>query len=228
MTTPTSRSRRLLAHSAGWVRSHALFTLASSVVIGVALGQLWIRLDEPGGERSILATVQSDAGSSSTRLAVEFPPQERGRPVELDGTGLDGRRVAPELGRGRAAVVNVWGSWCPPCREEAPVLAAAARRYAGRVDFVGVNVRDNPAAARAFEERFEIPYPSISDTDGRAVLALNQHVPANAVPATLVLDRRGRVAARVLGALREATLRALLGSVLSEPDPARGEANRAD
>ncbi len=81
---------------------------------------------------------------------------------------------------------------------------------------MGVNVKDNRAAALAFEDEFNIPYPSIEDRDGRALLALNAHVPAQAVPVTLVLDRDGRVAGRVIGAVEEGTLRALIEGVLEE------------
>ena len=97
----------------------------------------------------------------------------------------------------------------PPNTTEctAPILAQASRDYAAQgVSFVGINVRDNEAAAEAFEDRYRIPYPSIADFDGRTLLELNEYVPASAVPVTLVLDRQGRVAARVLGELRKATL----------------------
>lgn len=158
-------------------------------------------------------------GGSGAQLAgqpvMEVSPAQRGAPVELGGTTLDGATLDLADLRGRVVVVNVWGSWCAPCRTEAPVLAKLSRSYADRgVAFVGVNVKDNRAAALAFERTYGLTYPSIEDRDGRAVLALSRHVPASAVPVTLVLDGQGRVAARVLGAVREATLRALLESVL--------------
>ena len=211
--SPT-RSRAALWSVARWVRRHLLATLVGSAVAGVAMGQLYVSLADANEQTQ--GSGDLDAGADQ-RLAAEFAPDERGEPVEVSGTTLTGGSLSLSSSRGRVVVVNVWGSWCPPCREEAPMLAAASRTYEGRVDFVGVNVRDNRASAMAFETRYGIEYPSIEDTDGRAVLALNQYVPANAVPATLVLDREGRVAARVLGAVREATLRALLKSVLAEP-----------
>lgn len=211
---PSTSSRAARRSLAGWVRRHLLATLVGSAVAGVAMGQVYVSLADVGEQTQ--AGVNSDAGGE-LRLAVEFAPDERGEPVEMSGTTLTGGSLSLSSSRGRVVVINVWGSWCPPCREEAPILAKASRTYAGRVDFVGVNVRDNRASAQAFERRYGIEYPSIEDTDGRAVLALNQYVPANAVPATLVLDRQGRVAARVLGAVRDATLRALLKPVLAEP-----------
>ena len=164
-----------------------------------------------------------DDGATRTPQASSGPVSEyardgRGEPVQLSGTTLTDDPLDIADLRGHVVVINVWGSWCVPCREEAPVLARVSREYAGHgVRFVGVNVKDNRAAALAFEERYGIPYPSIEDRDGQALLALSQHVPAQAVPVTLVLDTDGRVAARVLGLVREATLRALLDGVLAEP-----------
>lgn len=147
----------------------------------------------------------------------EYQVADRGAPVVLSGATLTDDELDLADLQGDVAVVNVWGSWCGPCRVEAPVLAKVWMDYREReVSFVGVNVKDNRAAAVAFEEQHGITYPSIEDTDGRAVLALSQYVPASAVPVTLVLDRQGRVAARVLGAVREATLTALLDSTLAE------------
>ncbi|MFC3690540.1 TlpA family protein disulfide reductase [Aquipuribacter hungaricus] len=147
----------------------------------------------------------------------EYKVGDRGAPVYLSGATLTDDELDLASLRGEVVVVNVWGSWCGPCRVEAPVLSRVSTDYRERgVSFVGVNVKDNRAAAVAFEEEHGITYPSIEDTDGRAVLALSQYVPASAVPVTLVLDRDGRVAARVLGAVREATVTALLDGTLAE------------
>ena len=92
---------------------------------------------------------------------------------------------------------------------------------------VGLNVRDNDAAALAFERKFQIPYASIrSDDSGDAALAFGGQLTTNAVPATVVVDREGRLAARVLGVVSAATLRALLDDVLAEPVP--GAVERTD
>lgn len=176
---------------------------------------------------AVAAALALSSGGSSSRGApgtalpqaqpvTEIPVDGRGAPVELSGTTLTDEPLDLADLRGRPVVVNVWGSWCAPCRTEAPILAATSAAYADRVSFVGVDVKDNRAAAIAFEQNYGITYPSIEDPDGRAVLALSQYVPASAVPVTLVLDDQGRVAARVLGAVREATLTALLDAVLAE------------
>lgn len=191
--------------------------LGATAVVGMGASTMW--LDDRPFDRSAGRTDgETGSGVSLSQPVTEFPAADRGQPVELGGGTLtDGELSLAEL-RGDVVVVNVWGSWCGPCRVEAPVLAQVSADYREReVSFVGVNVKDNRAAAIAFEEEYGITYPSIEDVDGRAVLALSQYVPASAVPVTLVLDREGRVAARVLGAVREATLTALLDSMLAEP-----------
>jgi len=124
------------------------------------------------------------------------------------GTTLDGDDVSLSDYRGKVVVVNVWGSWCPPCRAEAPMLAAAARDLGRRgVVFLGINSR-NPeqAGPRAFERRFKVPYDSIYDPTGRTLLAFRGTLPANAIPSTVVVDAEGRVAASVIGSITRTTL----------------------
>ena len=84
------------------------------------------------------------------------------------------------------------------------------------VRFYGINVRDTAATAAAFERTFGTTYPSFNDNDGGILLALADHVPPRAVPTTLVLDRNGKVAARVIGLAEKSTLKALISSALSE------------
>jgi thiol-disulfide isomerase/thioredoxin len=142
---------------------------------------------------------------------------ERDDPVRFEGATLDGRPFDVRDHRGKVVVVNVWASWCPPCIAEAPDLQQV---WAGsdprQVQFVGIDTQDNVAAARAHEKRFGVTYPSIEDDGGRVLLALRGSLPPKAIPSTLVLDRRGRVAARVLGQVPASTLRALLSDALAE------------
>lgn len=163
----------------------------------------------------------SREGTGERRAAqpfTEYPPAERGDPVSLDGRDLEGGGVSTGALRGEPVVLNVWGSWCAPCRTEAPVLRSVSAEYASRgVRFLGINVKDNPAAAVAFERRFDITYSSLDDRSGQATLALSDYLPASVVPATLVLDRQGRVSARILGAVEASTLRSLLDTVSTEP-----------
>ncbi len=186
-----------------------LWVVAVSVAAFLLAGWAYWDWTQQGLTEEVSAT---DSGPIA-----EYPPDARGEPVQLSGATLTDTLLDIADLRGDTVVINVWGSWCGPCREEAPVLSRLSREFAdAEVSFVGVNVKDNRAAALAFEDEFDIPYPSIEDRDGRALLALNAHVPAQAVPVTLVLDRDGRVAGRVVGAVEEGTLRALIEGVLEE------------
>lgn len=155
-------------------------------------------------------------GSSVTTI----PPGEREPAPEFGGPllGRDGAEFNLADARGEIVVLNVWGSWCPPCRKEAPALQAIHEELAeDGVRFVGVNTRDyNTTDALRFEEEFGITYPSVVDTDGRRLLAFRDTLPPNAIPTTLVIDRAGKLAARVLGEVTETTLRELIGDVLAE------------
>jgi thiol-disulfide isomerase/thioredoxin len=99
------------------------------------------------------------------------------------------RRMIEEL-RGTPVVVNFWGSWCPPCRVEAPELAEAARRYAGRVQFIGVDILDNRGAARDFILASDWQYPSVFDPEGE----IRDGLGYVGQPITLIYDRDGALA----------------------------------
>jgi len=149
---------------------------------------------------------------------VQLAPDDRDDPVEFAGRTLDGARFDVTDHRGEVVVVNVWGSWCPPCIAEAADLQDVwAANEAKGVQFVGINFRDNRDAALAHERRFGVTYPSIDDGAGETLLQLRGSLPPRAIPSTLVLDRYGRVSARVLGQVPPATLRALVSDALAEP-----------
>ncbi len=133
---------------------------------------------------------------------------ERDRPGTVAGETLDGEQVSLADYRGQVVVVNVWGSWCPPCRAEAPMLAQAARDLAEQdVAFLGIDSRDpSKAAAQAFVRKQGIPYPSIYDQSGRTLLAFEGTLTPNSIPSTIVIDQEGRVAASVLGEISRTTL----------------------
>ena len=146
---------------------------------------------------------------------------ERGAPVRFKGTTLEGEPFDLRDHRGEVVVVNVWWSGCAPCIAEAKGLQEVWSANADKgVQFVGINTQDNPAAARAHEKRFGVTYPSIEDDGGRVQLSLRGTLPPTAIPSTLVLDRRGRVSARVIGLVRASTLRALVSDALGEADRA--------
>nr|WP_179519696.1 TlpA disulfide reductase family protein [Nocardioides perillae] len=162
----------------------------------------------------------SDSSTGATRagdgVVEQYDVADR-RPVpEISGTLLDGREFISSALAGQVVVYNVWGSWCAPCRTEAPVLRRVHREtQAWGAAFVGINVRDNDEAARAFERRFRIGYPSIDTaTAPDALRAFGAALPPSAVPSTLVVDRSGRLAARVIGPVGYGTLSALVGDAL--------------
>ena len=132
---------------------------------------------------------------------------QRRAPIELAGQTLDGARLDLASLRGRAVVLNVWGSWCGPCRKEAPDLQAAyAALHPSGVGFLGIAVRDGADTALAMQRTFGIGYPSLLDDGGNLLLGLRGAASAAAVPTTLVLDAQGRVAAAVSGPTTTQTL----------------------
>jgi thiol-disulfide isomerase/thioredoxin len=112
-------------------------------------------------------------------------------------------------------VVNFWASWCGPCVREAPALRNVAKAYDGRVSFVGVNVKDQQAAARNFEHDFAVGYPSWHDEAASIAASFGGIGPA-ALPSTLVLDSEHRVAVRLFGAVTEPQLSGHLDALLGE------------
>lgn len=148
-----------------------------------------------------------------TQLAVA----DRKEPIELSGEFLDGTTFDLTDWRGAPVVLNLWYAACPPCRTEAPDLQKVYEEYRGKdVNFLGVNVRDQKAAADAFVRSFELTYPSMLDDEGRVVAALNGVLPPQATPSTVVLDAKGRPAARVVGSVDDTTLSALVDDILNE------------
>ncbi|MCU1636530.1 MAG: alkyl hydroperoxide reductase [Cryobacterium sp.] len=145
----------------------------------------------------------------------EIPEAQRGEPVDFAGTIEDGTPVSAADYAGQVLVVNFWYAGCAPCRAEAPDLQALSDQFDGAgARFLGVNVRDQPANAIAFNENYGITYPSVMDVgDGSMQLAFSGTIPPNAVPTTLVLDKSGRVAARVLGQLQS---RSILETLVSD------------
>jgi thiol-disulfide isomerase/thioredoxin len=151
-----------------------------------------------------------------------LPVAKRERPGPVAGETLDGQHTSLADRAGKVVVVNVWGSWCAPCRAEAPLLAKAARDLRDRgVVFLGIDSRDlNKAAAQAFVRRYDVPCPSIYDQSGQTLLAFHGTLPPNAIPSTVIIDRKGRVAARVLGEISRGTLYDLVDEVADHEEGA--------
>lgn len=147
------------------------------------------------------------------------------RQIAPDAVGLDlnGDPLALSDFVGQVVVLNVWASWCAPCRAEAGALEEVALQFDGKgVQFIGLNTRDSQAAAQAFIRNYGVTYPSLVDTDGRIQLLFNDSLPPQAIPSTIVIDQQGRVAARALGTVTAATLRAMIEPLLNEPGTSSG------
>lgn len=155
-------------------------------------------------------------GSLSAAGITRLSPDERVRGPELAGRDLAGVPVSLQEWRGEVVVINVWGSWCPPCRAETPVLNRLAAELEGEVRFLGIAVRESAATSLAFARKQGVPYPSISDSSGSLLARFAEPLPAAAVPTTYVLDRQGRVAMRVLDRVTYPTLKALVEDVSVE------------
>ncbi|NSC23225.1 TlpA family protein disulfide reductase [Streptomyces albus subsp. chlorinus] len=141
----------------------------------------------------------------------------RSRVPDLAGTSVDGKKLKLSDYKGKVVVLNVWGSWCSPCRAEAPNLAKVARDTEDKgVQFVGINTRDlDKANARAFERNYEIDYPSFYDPSGKLILEFPKNtLSPQAIPSTLILDKHGRVAVRALKELSEKELRSALDPLI--------------
>ena len=164
-----------------------------------------------GAALAVLVTVSgcsNDIGSSGDQgyisgegVITVLDPADRKPPGEVSGETLEGEELSLASYAGKVVVVNVWGSWCPPCRSEAGLLAAAARELAPQgVQFIGINTRDySRDNALSFQRTYDVPYPSIYDPSGRNLLAFRGTLTPNAIPSTVIIDEQGRVAASILG-----------------------------
>ncbi len=135
----------------------------------------------------------------------------------VSGTTINGQRLSLSAYHGDTIVLNFWGSWCAPCRAEAPALAQLARKLGPEhVRFVGIDIRDQPDSAEAFMQTFNVDYPSLNDPGDEIALEFHSTVPPAAIPTTLVIDRSGRIAARIFGASSYADLQALISKVIGQ------------
>jgi peroxiredoxin len=190
--------------------------------VAVALGAvLALAGCSGGGGTSDDADVADQGYVSGDGSFTQWAAADREGPVEVAGTDYAGQAVDVADWRGDVVVLNTWYAACPPCREEAPDLVDIAHEYAGSgVHLLGINGVDDAGAAEPFQTSFDVPYPSIDDRDKQAIAALQGIVPIQATPTTVVLDRDGKVAARIVGLAEGSTLRALIDEVLAEDSEA--------
>ncbi|RII22143.1 Thiol-disulfide oxidoreductase ResA [Streptomyces sp. YIM 130001] len=144
---------------------------------------------------------------------------ERAEAPRLKGEGLDGKQLDLADYKGKVVVLNVWGSWCAPCRAEAPYLAKVAKATKDKgVEFVGINTRDpNKQPAIEFENDFDVEYPSFYDPAGKLMLRFpNGTMSPKGIPSTVVVDREGKIAARALQALDDKQLHKMIDPLIAE------------
>ncbi|MFC5907748.1 TlpA family protein disulfide reductase [Streptacidiphilus monticola] len=176
---------------------------------------------------ALTACSGSGSGSSSsdthfvsgTGTSATVPVKDRGAAISLSGQDLDGKPLSLADYRGKVVVLNVWGSWCGPCRAEAGDLESVFKAtQAEGVQFVGINTRDlQVPAAKAFVSAHGLTYPNLYDPDGELLLKFPKgSLNPQAIPSTLILDREGRVAVRALQPLTSEQLTKLLQPVLAE------------
>jgi thiol-disulfide isomerase/thioredoxin len=207
------------------ISRRGVITVVALAVVAVAAGTLIARRNDYWSDAPLNRAGQElSAGATSTGLT-RYPAGGRPAAPDLRGKTLDGNQLALADLRGHVAVINMWGSWCQPCRKEAPDLARVAHETSSRgVRFIGIDTRDNSAAAQAFARASKVPYPSLID-DGHLMLAFHGVIPVSAVPSTVVVDPAGYTAARIVGITDYATLRALVDDVLAETPIANAPAS---
>jgi thiol-disulfide isomerase/thioredoxin len=167
----------------------------------------------------------SDSGADNTnfmrgtgKITVVKAADRKPAP-DISGKTLTGTKDSLAAYKGKVVVINIWGSWCAPCRAEAPNLAQVARAdQAKGVQFLGINTRDLSASnARRFDTRFDIPYPSFFDPYGSLILRFPKgSLNPQSLPATLVVDRQGRLAVRALKPLSVEDLNTVIDPLVAE------------
>ncbi len=171
------------------------------------------------GSNTVAAQAKGYGGQSyiaGDGTVQQIKPADRRTTIAVSGRTLEGAPLDTATYRGKVVVLNTWGSWCPPCNAEAPLLERTWKGFAGQdVQFVGVDLREGPATGLAFQRKFKITYPSVQWDGGSVLLQLKGK--ASATPTTLVLDRQGRLAGRISGESRGSVLRDLVKVVLAEP-----------
>jgi thiol-disulfide isomerase/thioredoxin len=186
----------------------------SGLLAGAAVLGLAACTGGPIAENTAASNGQSFVSGSYS--STYYAPADRPAAPEVSGTTLTGAKFSLAAQRGNLVVLNFWGSWCAPCRREAPTLAALAKHYKDApVRFIGDDVQDAPANAAAFQRTFGIGYPSINDPGEQVALAFHGAVPPVGIPTTLLIDRSGHIAGRVVGQVTYDGMRAMITKILA-------------
>jgi thiol-disulfide isomerase/thioredoxin len=149
---------------------------------------------------ALAATLLTQGKGNASPNSIEYQAGQRPLAPDITGTSLTGDPVKLASYRGKTVVLNFWGSWCSPCRDEAPILALLAKQDSAKgVAFLGDDVQDSPVAALAFTGMEHISYPSINDQGYAVVGQFSQVVPVKDTPTTVVIDKTGHVAGVIVG-----------------------------
>jgi thiol-disulfide isomerase/thioredoxin len=160
---------------------------------------------------ALAVTLLTQGKGNASDSTIQYPAGQRPLAPDFTATSLTGTPIKSASYRGKIVVLNFWGSWCPPCRDEAPTLEVLSQQYGSRgVAFLGDDVADTPANALAFNRSVGITYPSVNDPGYVIVQDFSQTAPVSDTPTTVVVDRTGHVAGMVLGKVTYAQLTALL------------------
>ncbi|QMU71134.1 TlpA disulfide reductase family protein [Streptacidiphilus sp. P02-A3a] len=194
-------------------RAYLSTTLASAAAVALALA---LSACSGAAGSGAIATNEQIPGYGEVTTV---PLAHRGSPIELKGDDLDGKPLSLASYRGRVVVVNIWSSTCSPCRAEASGFESVFRTDAAKgVQFLGIDTRDlQLPESRAFVSAHGLTYPDFYDPDGSLLLQFPAGtVDPQSVPSTVVIDRQGRVAARVLDSMTSTELAQVIAPVLAE------------
>ena len=180
-----------------------LLALVPAAIVAVVVTLLW-----PSGRGSTIVA------APSSRVVLVPAAKRRALPTVQGKTLIPPpATLALDRLRGTPIFVDVWASWCVPCREEAPMLANLSRRFRGRVQFVGIDTQHRRGAAQAFVQRYNLAFPHLFDPDA----ALARKLGVFGVPTAFLVDSRGNVATTLIGKQSEERLQRYLSLLASEP-----------
>ena len=167
-----------------------------------------------------VSNISSDSESgfvSGDGTSIFLKKNERNPAPELSNVEFLSSEIDLKTLKNKVVLINVWGSWCSPCRKEAPELEELyLKNKADNVEFIGINIRDSKISANRFIENFSITYPNIFDRDGKLLLGYKDSLPANAIPSTILIDKNGLVAARQLGPIDKSLIQGFISELVEE------------